>query len=159
MDHDMLDAGRPGSRRSVEDPRVAIGRAVARAIFNSPLNAALREFPVRILKSVESQLKPFRDLSRQFLEAAELLGAIDAFQRGEKDQLRKWIDERYGVRLDPVLGAKLRRNIPKIADNPDADAGTMITLARHWMHGNKKRLTAKVESSVWAAVGVRRGLG
>lgn len=96
MDHDVLDAGRSGSRRSVETPEVLIGKLFIQAVANSPLPAALREFPERILKGVESQLKPFRSLSRLFMEAGELIGAIDAFQQGEKAQLWEWVKERNG---------------------------------------------------------------
>jgi hypothetical protein len=151
---------RSDNRRGAEDPTLLIGRAVIEAISISPVMASVRELFVGIARSVESQLMRLRDLDRQILEAAEFLAAIDAFQRGEKDQLRRWVAEHYGVKLDTVLGAKLRRNIPKIVDNPDADAGAVLVLARRWIDGCKKQQERRTGRSavIKRNTEVRRGI-
>jgi len=91
--------------------------------------------------------------SRSFREAGELLEAIDAFQHGEKDQLWSWVEERNGGKPDSLLHTQLRTGMPKI---DDAEAGPMLSLARRWAKGHKKRLTAKFESSDERRAEVRR---
>jgi sigma-70-like protein len=123
--------GRPVDPTSRDDLVLVVGKAVIKAVLDSPQYAEMNAW--------------LQELSRQFLQAAELLEAIAALQRGEKGQLRRWMEEHYGVTPDRVLRTMLREAIPKIAG--DTDAGAVIALARRWMYGCKKRLTEKVESS------------
>jgi DNA-binding CsgD family transcriptional regulator len=63
-------------------------------------------------------------------EAAELIAAIDALQRGDKNELRAWVAEHYGSKLDTILVAQLRGEIPPISSGPDAGAIIVHTRAR-----------------------------
>jgi hypothetical protein len=65
MDHDTLDAGRPGSRRSGENPELLVGKIAVQAIANSPLMANLRELSTRIVKDMESSLSQSTLRARQ----------------------------------------------------------------------------------------------
>jgi DNA-binding CsgD family transcriptional regulator len=63
-------------------------------------------------------------------EAAELIAAIDALQRGDKNELRAWVAEHYGSKPDTILVAQLRGEIPPISSGPDAGAIIVHTRAR-----------------------------
>jgi hypothetical protein len=82
---------------------------------------------------------------RQLREAAELLEAIDAFQRGEKDALWRWVEERNGSTPDTILAARFSKDVPPVRD---ADVGTMIAFSRYLADGHKRRVVRRLAPKV-----------
>lgn len=79
---------------------------------------------------VDYELKRIQPTFEPLWEAAELIGAIDALQRGDKNELRAWVEEHYGSKPDTILVAQLRSDIPPITSGPDAGAIIAYTRAR-----------------------------
>jgi RNA polymerase sigma factor (sigma-70 family) len=154
MNFDKPEAeGHPGDQRSVDEGALLVGTAFIKAISSGPLNAPLTsplgrfgaEMAKHMRKSLDSYRRTNRRLFRQLREAAAIIAAIDAFQRGEKDQLRRWV-ERNGGQLDTIRAALFMKDMPRV-DDANADTGTMIAYARHLVEGSKKHLIARTETS------------
>jgi hypothetical protein len=94
-----------------------------------------------------SLLEPLRCAGRWTREVVELLKAIDALQRGEKDDLWRWVEERNGSAPDTILGAQFRKDVPPIANTV---ARTMIAFIRflvtgHWTRLERARRISSIE--------------
>jgi hypothetical protein len=94
---------------------------------------------------VYSWLEPFRRAGRRALEVGELIRAIDAFQRGQKDDLWRWVEERTGSAPDTILAARFSKDVPPIAD---AGARTMLAFTKVLVKGHKIRLGRRGEATV-----------
>jgi hypothetical protein len=80
--------------------------------LDATLNASLRQLGTELVKRARAFRNSFRRIDRQLWEAATIIAAIDSFQRGEKDQLRKWVEERNGGQLaQSVRGNAARRDL------------------------------------------------
>jgi len=82
-------------------------------------------------------LKRIQPTFEPLWEAAELIAAMDALQRGDKNELWAWVEEHYGSKPDTILGAQLRGELPPITSNPDA--GTIIVHTRARADGLRSR--------------------
>ena len=82
------------------------------------------------LKRIQPDYEPL-------LEAAELIAAIDALQRGNKNEFWAWVEEHYGSKPDTILVALLRGELPPITSGPDA--GAIIVYTRACADGLRSR--------------------
>src|SRR5215211_4711606 len=85
----------------------------------------------------EYDLKRIQPDFEPLLEAGRLIAAIDALQRGDKNELWAWLEEHYGSKPDTILGAQLRGELPPMTS--DADAGAIIVHTRARADGLRSR--------------------
>ena len=154
--NDLRDLGESGADQTrVAAERIA-GQLLVEAVReNGPVFQSLRQIDIRMTAAFqelqahltevakvaascvmghytfgEYDLKRIQPDFEPLLEAAELIAAIDALQRGDKNELRAWVQEHYGSKPDTVLVPQLRGELPPITSGPDAGAIIVHTRAR-----------------------------
>jgi DNA-binding CsgD family transcriptional regulator len=143
--NDLRDLGESGADQTrVAAARVA-GQLLVEAVReNGPVFQSLRQIDISMTAAFQAHLteapnfvaswvrnlKRFQPTFEALWEAAELIAAIDALQRGDKKELWAWMEEHYGSKPDTILVAQLRGEMPPITSGPDAGAIIVHTRAR-----------------------------
>jgi hypothetical protein len=141
--------------RSPGEPRAANERIVAERLVgqmflgaiqeNGAYLQAIRQSIVDVTAAIRAEVaevrRTLRWAGKQVWEAGVLLVALHAFQHGKKSKLRTWMEEHYGTKPDPILGAELRGDALRIED--DTDVGTILAIFRDLLDGQKARLADK----------------
>jgi DNA-binding CsgD family transcriptional regulator len=161
--NDLQDLGESGADQTrVAAERIA-GQLLVKAVReNGPVFQSLRQIDISMTATFQALQAPLTeaanvvascvrsyytfgdyDLKRiqptfePLWEAAELIAAIDALQREDKNELWAWVEEHYGSKPDTILGAQLRGELPPITS--DTDAGAIIVHTRARADGLRSR--------------------